>query len=155
MKSMTSKIHPGAAKSAMRHVRKALWGHIRQLQREADDAFSRDFPGFVAAVEAGLRHEETILEALGYRCLHERRAENAMILCALHRVAPSVEQGSVKAGRQIAAALGDALALHRLADCPALADGPAASRLRRRAARLRCMAFPKRLRHLRHLRQRP
>jgi hemerythrin len=95
-------------------MNKALRTRLRDIQRSTDPEFAVSFAGTIAAVEAGFRHEEAILESRNAPHLHERRAENAMILCALHRIAVRVEQGESELGRQLAAALEDVLALHRL-----------------------------------------
>lgn len=96
---------PAAACAALRHGRKALRARVAAAQAEPDAGFAQHFAGLVAAVEAGFRHEEALLEMLGDACLHPRRADHAVILSALHRTAPRVESGDVKLGRQVATAL--------------------------------------------------
>lgn len=151
MKLSTTKPPTKASRVALRHVHKDLRTRIRNIQHSADREFTGSFPLLVAAVEASLRHEEAILEAEAAPHLHERRAENAMILCALHRVAVRVEQGYTELGRQVAAALQDMLALHRL--CALLPPDEAALPpcRRYRLARARLLAVSTRKRHLRHL----
>lgn len=134
-----------ADRAVLRHVHQALRHRIRELQAGTDDDFARGFSHMVATVEAGLRHEETLLEALGDRHLRERTAENAMILCALHRVAPTVETGQVEPGRQLAAALEQMLALHRLSGVLATSRRAAPFRLHGRAG-MRAHAIQKRTR---------
>lgn len=102
---------PAAACAALRHGRKTLRARVAAAQAEPDDGFAQHFAGLVAAVEAGFRHEEALLEMLGDACLHPRRADHAVILCALHRIAPRVEGGDVKLGRQVANALDAVLSL--------------------------------------------
>jgi hypothetical protein len=68
-------------------------------------------PALVAAVEAGFRHEEALLELLGDACLHPRLADHALVLCALHRTMVRVENGDVALGRQVANALDEILSL--------------------------------------------
>jgi hypothetical protein len=68
-------------------------------------------PALVAAVEAGFRHEEALLELLGDACLHPRLADHALVLCALHRTMVRVENGDVALGRQVANALDAILSL--------------------------------------------
>jgi hemerythrin len=136
-----------ANRAVLRHVYQTLRHRVREIQAEADDDFARSFNHMVAAVEAGLRHEETLLEGLGDRHLRERRAENAIILCALHRVASAVEQGQVEPGRQLTAALEQMLALHRLSSVLAPASELARFRLLGRAAGSRIRAFPGHMRH--------
>jgi len=99
---------PAAAGAALRHARKTLRARIARLQAEPDAGFAQHFPAAVAAVEAGFRHEEALLELLGDACLRPRRADHAVILCALHRTLPRVEEGDVRLGRQVTNAL-DAL----------------------------------------------
>lgn len=99
---------PHAACAALRRRRGRLLARLAVLRRSPDPEFARRFPAMVAAVEAAFRHEEALLELLGAACLHPRRADHAMILCALHRSAPRVEEGNVTLGRQVVSAL-DAL----------------------------------------------
>ena len=132
---------PWAACLALRHRRRLLLGRAGALCAAADADFARHFPGFVAAVEAGFRHEELAMEMLGYARLREQREENAVILSALHRALPQVDAGDCALGRQLVAALRDVLALHRLsADLALSLSVPAAAsslagRARGRAAR--------------------
>ncbi|MEH6434777.1 bacteriohemerythrin [Massilia sp. DD77] len=120
--------------AAIRHARKHLCSRLLHAASAPDEGFVRAFPSLVAAVEAGFRHEEMAMEALGYASLHEHRAENATLLSALHRAASLVEAGDVALGRQVLAALRDLLSLHRLTTDLALAMAarPTAARLRMR-----------------------
>lgn len=79
-----------AACAALRHGRRLLRARVAALLALPDAAFAQAFPGVVAAVEAAFRHEEALLELLGDACLHPRRADHAVILCALHRSAARV-----------------------------------------------------------------
>ena len=128
---------PRALCTALRHGRKKLCRQVAALAAGPDDALAHGFAGLVAAVESTLRHEELIMETLGYVHLHEHRAENAVVLSALHHVLPDVEQGDHALARQVLAALDDVLALHRLsADLAlAVAPPPADARARGHAAR--------------------
>jgi hypothetical protein len=96
---------PKVACAALRHRRKLLLGRIGVLCAGSDANFAPRFPGLVAAVEAAFRHEEALLELVGDACLRPRRADHAVILCALHRTASQVERGDVVLGRQVLAAL--------------------------------------------------
>lgn len=116
---------------AMRHMRKSLCSRIEHALAEDDDGFARHFPDLVAAVEAGLRHEEAILECRNDAGLHARREDNATILCALHRIAPLIESGDTGLGRQVIAALHDVMAAHRLASVRFLAPAPQSAQARR------------------------
>jgi hypothetical protein len=102
---------PPAACLALHRGRKKLRARVAALRPLPDAEFTDQFGGMVAAVEAGFRHEETLLEMLGDACLHPRLADHAVLLCALHRVAPQVESGDVDLGRQVVEALGHALEL--------------------------------------------
>jgi hemerythrin len=134
---------------AIRHARRHLCSRIRETVEAADPDFVRAFPAIVAAVEASFRQEETMLEALGDGQMHAHRAENATLLCALHRVLPQVEAGDLALGRQVLGALRDVLALHHLSAGLVLAAGARSARLRGRPVRI---AGP--VRHLPgHLRQ--
>jgi len=94
-----------AACAALRHRRRLLRGRAGALCAATDADFIGHFPGFVAAVETGFRHEEALLELVGDACLRPRRADHAVILCALHRTAAQVERGDLALGRQVVAAL--------------------------------------------------
>lgn len=100
-----------AACMALRRGRKKLRARVIALQAMPDAEFAHRFPGMVAAVEAGFRHEEALLELLGDACLPPRRADHAIILSALHRTASRVETGDLRQGRQVVDALRHVLAL--------------------------------------------
>jgi hemerythrin len=128
---------PHAIRAAIRHARKVLCRRLDDAVAEADDHFPHAYASIVAAVEAGFRHEELMMETLGYERLREHIAENAVILGALHRVMAQVEYGDCLLGRQVLTALRDVMALHRLsADLAAAAAAhPGALRLHGQAAR--------------------
>lgn len=96
---------PAAACAALRRRRRQLLADIGALCACPDAVFARRFPDTVAAVEAAFRHEEALLELLGDACLRPRRADHAVILCALHRTASQVERGELGLARQVAGAL--------------------------------------------------
>lgn len=102
---------PVKARAAVRHSRERLCARITALQTQPDAVFVQDFPAIVATVEADFRREEALLERLGDACLHPRRADYAVVLCALHRTLGQVEGGDVVLGRQVADALGAVLSL--------------------------------------------
>ncbi|MFJ1466376.1 hypothetical protein [Massilia orientalis] len=102
---------PLAACAALRTSRARLRARVAALQAQPDDAFVQDFPAVVAAVEADFRREEALLERLGDAALHPRRADYAVVLCALHRTLPQIEGGDVGLGRQVADALEAVLSL--------------------------------------------
>jgi hemerythrin len=123
--------------AALRHGRKMLRRRIGDIVSGPDDMVAHGFAALVAAVEAAFRHEELIMETLGYVHLHEHREENAVVLSALHHVLPDVERGDHMLGRQVLSALVDVLDLHRLSGDLALtvAAHPADARVRGHAAR--------------------
>ena len=102
---------PLAACAALRTNRARLCARVAALQAQPDDVFVQDFPALVAAVEADFRREEALLERLGDAALHPRRADYAVLLCALHRTLPQIEGGDVGLGRQVADALEAVLSL--------------------------------------------
>jgi ABC-type amino acid transport substrate-binding protein len=102
---------PLAACAALRTSRARLCARVAALQAQPDDVFVQDFPAVVAAIEADFRREEALLERLGDAALHPRRADFAVLLCALHRTLPRIEGGDVDLGRQVADALGAVLSL--------------------------------------------
>jgi len=128
---------PRAICAALRHGRKMLCRRIGDIVSGPDDMVAHGFATLVAAVEAAFRHEELIMETLGYTHLHEHREENAVVLSALHHVLPDVERGDHMLGRQVLSALVDVLDLHRLSGELALtvAARPAEVRARGHAAR--------------------
>lgn len=129
LSASTSRSRP--VRAALRHLHAGLVLQIREVLGLPDAGFVRGFASMVAAVEAGLRHEELLLEMQGDRHVYERRAENAMILCSLHRVASRVERGDAEAGRQLASALVVVLSLHRLSTVLARAGAPCRRRRHR------------------------
>jgi hypothetical protein len=132
---------PRSVTMAIRHARRSLCNRLERMAGLPDDAFCREFASVVAAVEAGFRHEELVMEMLGYDRVREQRAENAVILRALHRALPAVAGGNCALGRQLVDALREVLALHRLSTDLALAVAPPVpamrmgARARGRAAR--------------------
>jgi hemerythrin len=131
---------PRSVTMAIRHARRSLCNRLERMAVLEDEALRREFAGVVAAVEAGFRHEDLVMEMLGYERLREHRAENAVILRALHRALPRVDGGDCALGRQLVNALREVLALHRLNTDLALAVAlpvPArmGTRARGRAAR--------------------
>lgn len=104
---------PQALCTVLRHARHALCRRVAEAADAPDRLFTNDFPRLVAAVESGFRREELAMEALRIPGLRERRHNNALILSALHRVAPVVEGGDLGVGRELVAALRDLLDLHR------------------------------------------
>ena len=102
---------PLAACAALRTSRARLRARVAALQAQPDEDFVRNFPAVVAAVEADFRREEALLERLGDAALHPRRADYAVLLCALHRTLPQIESGDVGLGRQVADALEAVLSL--------------------------------------------
>ena len=137
--------------AAIRHARKQLCTRLLHAASAPDERFVREFPSVVAAIEAGFRHEEMVMEALACESLHEHRAENATLLAALHRVTPLVEDGDVQLGRQVLAALRDVLSLHRLTTDLALAVAarPFPGRIRVRGPRAGMVHVPPHPRHAR------
>ena len=137
--------------AAIRHARKHLCTRLLHAASAPDERFVREFPAVVAAIEAGFRHEEMVMEALACESLHEHRAENATLLAALHRVTPLVEDGDVDLGRQVLAALRDVLSLHRLTTDLALAVAarPSPGRIRVRGPRAGMVHVPPHPRHAR------
>ncbi|VXB98618.1 hypothetical protein [Massilia sp. 9I] len=105
--------NPQALCAVLRHARRALCERVAQAQ-QAPDTLAHDFPGLVAAVEAGFRREELAMEALHVPGLRERRQHHAIILGALHHVQPAVEGGNLELGREVVLALRDLLELSRL-----------------------------------------
>lgn len=113
MLPLSSSTSPTAA-AALRHARKLLFVRIHALSAEPDDAFCAAFQAMVAAIEADLAHEEKVMEALAFDGLHERLAENALLLASLHRIVTQVEDGDAGLGRMALDAAADLLSLHRL-----------------------------------------
>ena len=117
----------GAIGAAIRHARRHLCTRLANsldIVCTPDDCFVQAFVSIVTVVEAHFRHEEVVMERVDYALLHEHRADNALILAALHRALPLVEGGDVALGRQLMAALHDLLSLHRLSTDLVLARAP-------------------------------
>jgi hypothetical protein len=105
---------PHTAAAALRRARKLLFVRLHEHAALPDTGFCAGFEAVVAAIEADLAHEEKVMETLGFDGLHERLAENAVLLASLHRVVTQVECGNVALGRAALAASCDLLSLHRL-----------------------------------------
>ncbi len=105
---------PHTAAAALRRARKLLFVRIHALAALADSEFCAGFEAVVAAIEADLAHEDIVMETLAFDGLHERLAENALLLASLHRIVTHVETGDAALGRTALAAATDLLSLHRL-----------------------------------------
>lgn len=105
---------PHTAAAALRRARKLLFVRIHHLASLDDGAFCAGFEAVVAAIEADLVHEDTVMETLGFDGLHARLAGNALLLASLHRIVTQVESGDAALGRAALAAAADLLSLHRL-----------------------------------------
>jgi hemerythrin len=107
--------------AALRHARKSLCNRVELVAEAPDQQFEQEFPALVREIEAAFRREQLVMEMLGFPRLRERLEEDAVVLGALHRVTPQVEQGELALGREVAATLRDLLDLHRLTADLALA----------------------------------
>lgn len=138
MKAHTAKpSRPRTLVAALRHARRALHGRVHALLQGPEPILVREFAIVVAEVESGFRHEEVIMGTLGYERLREQCEENAVVLSALHRVLPQVEDGDAALGRAVLAALLEVLELHRLSTGVALAVAVQAPPLRIRGSAAR------------------
>lgn len=98
---------------ALAHARKLLLEQVRRVGGEPDARFAAAFVQLAAAIEAAFRHEEALMDAIGFPGVVEQRRDNALLLSALHHAAPRVEAGDLGLGREVVAALPDLLSLHR------------------------------------------
>ena len=114
--------------SAMRHARKLLCARIARLAAAPDALFIAGWPLLVAEVEAAFRHEETLMECTGHGNLQAHLADNALALCALHRITPRIEAGDTALGREALGALDAILSLHRFTADLALVGAAARGR---------------------------
>ena len=105
---------PHTAAAALRHARKLLFVRLHEHVALPDAEFCATFEAVVAAIEADLAHEEKVMETLAFDGLHERLAENALLLASLHCIVTQVETGNAALGRAALAASCDLLSLHRL-----------------------------------------
>jgi len=112
---------PHTLVAALRHARRLLSCRVHALMHGPEPVLVREFAVVVAEVEYGFRHEELIMGTLGYERLREQQQENAVVLSALHRVLPQVEDGDAELGRTVLGALLEVLELHRLSTGVALA----------------------------------
>lgn len=141
---------PRTLVAALRHARRVLCWRVHDLLHGPEPVLVREFAVVVAEVESRFRHEELIMGTLGYERPRERQQENAVVLSALHRVLPQVEDGDAGLGRTVLGALLEVLELHRLSSGVALAVAvqPPPLRVRGSAARITQHVGP-RGRHLR------
>lgn len=106
---------------ALAHARNGLMAQVRAAASEPDERFPTAFARVVAAIEAAFRHEETLMETIGFPGIREQRRDNALLLNALHHAAPRVEAGELGIGRDALAVLPDLLSLHRFCGLRVLA----------------------------------
>lgn len=112
---------PHTVVRALAHARKGLLTQVSATAGEPDDRFPAAFARMVAAIEAAFRHEETLMETIGFPGVREQRRDNALLLNALHHAAPRVEAGEIGIGREVVAALPGLLSLHRFCGLRVLA----------------------------------
>jgi hypothetical protein len=105
---------PHTAAAALRRARKLLFVRLHEHAALPDTDFCAGFETIVAAIEADLAHEEKVMETLAFDGLHQRLAENALLLASLHCIVTQVETGNAALGRAALAASCDLLSLHRL-----------------------------------------
>lgn len=124
---------PHTVVRALAHTRKVLLGRVRAAVRVPDPAFPVAFARLVAAIEAAFRHEETLMETVGFPGVREQRRDNALLLNALHHAAPRVEAGDIGIGREVVASLPALLSLHRFCGLRVLATARGSMLAPRRA----------------------
>jgi hemerythrin len=109
---------------------------MQRLSHAPDDQFSDGFTELIAFIEASMRDEEAVMEALNYPALRSHREQHARALGALHHAQPNVEGGDIALGREALELLPKWLLLHRSTMDLALAAAtrPSSSRSRRHAA---------------------
>lgn len=117
---------------ALAHARKLLLAQVRSVGGEPDARFPAAFVQLAAAIEAAFRHEEALMDAIGFPGVVEQRRDNALLLSALHHAAPRVEAGDLGLGREVVAALPDLLSLHRFCGLRMLATARGAVQALRR-----------------------
>jgi len=113
IRSSQSPQAPHTVVRSLAHARNGLLTRVRAVACEPDECFPAAFARMVAAIEAAFRHEETLMETIGFPGVREQRRDNALLLNALHHAAPRVEAGEFGVGREVVAALPDLLSLHR------------------------------------------
>lgn len=113
---------PHTVVRALAHARSGLLLQVRAAAGEPDERFAAAFAHMVAAIEAAFRHEETLMETIGFPGVREQRRDNALLLNALHHAAPRVEAGELAIGREVVAALPELLSLHRFCGLRVLAS---------------------------------
>ena len=120
----------------MNQARCNMSEQMARLSHTPDDQFSDGFTKLVACLEASLRDEEAVMEALNYPALRSHREQHARALSALHHTQPRVEDGEIALGREALELLPKWLLMHRSTMDLALsaAARPSAARARRHAA---------------------
>lgn len=108
-----TQVPPPAVAATLERNRKALRRRVAALRGLPDADFADAYTAMVAAVEAGFRHEEVLLELLDGACPPACLADHATLLCALHRAMPRVENGDLRLGRELVDALDAVLMLPR------------------------------------------
>lgn len=124
---------PHTVVRALAHARNALLVQVRAAACAPDHCFPASFARLVAAVEAAFRHEETLMETIGFPGVREQRRDNALLLNALHHAEPRVEAGELGTGREVLLALPGLLSLLRFCGLRMLASARGAVLALRRA----------------------
>jgi hemerythrin-like metal-binding protein len=120
----------------MNQARCNISEHMERLSHTPDDQFADGFTKLIACLEANLRDEEAVMEALNYPALRGHREQHARALSALHHTQPKVEGGDIALGREALELLPKWLLMHRSTLDLALSASarPSAARARRLAA---------------------
>lgn len=85
---------------------------LARLAALPDPDFGPGFPDLVTGIERDFRHEEDLMDAIGYAQLRNHREEHARVLAALHQTELHVAAGDVGTGRKAVELLAQWLTVH-------------------------------------------
>lgn len=87
---------------AMDDAHRALLKSLARLGAAPDDQFAAGFRILLGTLERDFRHEEDLMERIGFAALRKHRDQHACVLASLREVEPHVMLGDVAAGRAVA-----------------------------------------------------
>ncbi len=100
-------------RAAVAHSRRQLAAQLRRAAGESDERFGAAYRRLLACAELRFRHEQSVMDALGFSAASAHREGNARTLAVLRQAEPAVAGGDLGTGRCALGLLARVLPLHR------------------------------------------
>ncbi|WP_296952627.1 hypothetical protein [uncultured Massilia sp.] len=100
-------------RAAVAHSRRQLAEQLRRAADAPDERFGAAYRRLLASAELRFRHEQSVMDALGFSAAGMHREGNARTLAVLRQAESAVADGDVGTGRCALGLLARVLPLHR------------------------------------------